>query len=211
MARRKGQKRQTIIYKLLHRKLNIEQPELHYKLWMNCAPEEWSVPVPLMASIMFLLLQARLYTMKGERRFLLLQARLYTMKEERRFQSGIEINKTLSLFPDKWNNTRTRRFFFFFFSIQQNFKAEDYLLVRMRDKWFEKYIHFCILHLSQWIIYKLFIYFFFSYKIFGKTQCCWIVDTYRFKCKSVTQGIWYSGKTSISFIILHSFWRVSYI
>ena len=179
MARRKGQKRQTIIYKLLHRKLNIEQPELHYKLWMNCAPEEWSVPVPLMASIMFLLLQARLYTMKGERRFLLLQARLYTMKRERRFlllqarlytmkgerrfQSGIETNKTLSLFPDKWNNTRTRRFFFFFFSIQQNFKTEDYLLVRMRDKWFEKYMHFCILHLSQWIIYKLFIYVFFFF------------------------------------------------
>jgi hypothetical protein len=49
----------------------------------------------------FLLLQARFFTMKGERRFLLLQARLYTMKGERRFRSGIEITKTLSLFPDK--------------------------------------------------------------------------------------------------------------
>ena len=42
----------------------------------------------------------------------------------------------------------------------------------MRDKLFKKYIHFCILHLSQWIIYKLFIFviYFFSYKSCGKAM-----------------------------------------
>jgi hypothetical protein len=50
---------------------------------------------------------------------------------------------------------------FFFFSIQQNWR----LLAVIID--LKIYIHFCILHLSQWIIYKLFVFFL---QIFGKTM-----------------------------------------
>jgi hypothetical protein len=55
MSKRKSIKGQTIIYKLLHTKLKIEQYEPHWKLGVNsCAPEELAVPAPLVTPIAFL-------------------------------------------------------------------------------------------------------------------------------------------------------------
>ena len=54
MAKRKQTKGQTMTYKILHRKLKIEQHEFHKK---SGATEGWEVPVLLVAPVMLLLLQ----------------------------------------------------------------------------------------------------------------------------------------------------------
>jgi hypothetical protein len=54
MAKRKQTKGQTMTYKILHRKLKIEQHEFHQK---TGATEGWEVPVLLVAPVMLLLLQ----------------------------------------------------------------------------------------------------------------------------------------------------------
>ena len=55
MAKGKGTKQQAMIYKTLHRQLKFEQHESHKKLGM--LPDWLSVPAPLVAPIMLLLLQ----------------------------------------------------------------------------------------------------------------------------------------------------------
>jgi len=70
---------------------------------------------------------------------------------------ALELSNAMLTWYREWH------YFFFFFSIQQNFRTEDYFMVCMRDNWFKKYIYFCILHLSQWIIYKLFIFIYFLF------------------------------------------------
>jgi len=51
LKERKNTKRRTTIYKTLHRKLNIEQHEPHWKPGVNSgAPEEYPVPALLMTT-----------------------------------------------------------------------------------------------------------------------------------------------------------------
>ena len=56
MNKRKRTKGQTIIYKTLHRKLEIEQHEPHYKPRVNSgAPGGLAVPTSQVASVVLLL------------------------------------------------------------------------------------------------------------------------------------------------------------
>ena len=56
MAKRKRTKRQTMIYKALHRKLKIEQYKPHYKQGVNSGAPEWlAVPASHVTPVMLLL------------------------------------------------------------------------------------------------------------------------------------------------------------
>ena len=68
MTKRKGTKRQTMIYITLHRKIKIEQHEPYWKLEVNWgAPEGWAVSVPHVAPVVLLLLQTRWQVVNKER------------------------------------------------------------------------------------------------------------------------------------------------
>ena len=52
MVQRKDTKRKTVVDKILHRKLNIEQHKFHYKTWVNSgSPEGYADLAPLVAPV----------------------------------------------------------------------------------------------------------------------------------------------------------------
>jgi hypothetical protein len=56
MAKSKRTKRQTTIYKTLHRKLKIKQYKAHYKQGVNSGAPEWlAVPASHVVPVMLLL------------------------------------------------------------------------------------------------------------------------------------------------------------
>jgi len=62
MTKRKKKKGQTTIYKILHRKLKIEQHKPHQKPGENSgSPEGLAVPAPHVTPIMLLLIQIKTF------------------------------------------------------------------------------------------------------------------------------------------------------